>query len=85
MKYFTKKIRLLIVLILSAYQANSQTYLVTVGSEIYEVDPQNCTETMLCDIIVNTGGGTISFDYCRYRLSSKWKFIRYSCKLFHFY
>ena len=60
MKNLLLKSSLLAILFISAFQANGQTYLVTVGSEIYEVDPQNCTETLLCDITVNTGGGTLS-------------------------
>lgn len=60
MKLFTKKLSLLVAILVCGFHVNSQNYLVTVGSEIYEVDPQNCTENMLCDIVVNTGGGTLS-------------------------
>lgn len=43
-----------------AQHAKAQTYLISAGSEIYEVDPVGCTETLLCSISVNTGGGTIT-------------------------
>ena len=59
-KQVLKKISLLTVFLIGSFLANSQTYLISVGSDIYEVDPLNCTETFLCTISVNTGGGTIT-------------------------
>ena len=57
---FLRKLPFLLVFIFTTYQAQSQTYLIAVGSDIYEVDPQSCTETFLCGISVNTGGGTLT-------------------------
>ncbi|MFT6921894.1 MAG: hypothetical protein ACJA1C_000892 [Crocinitomicaceae bacterium] len=57
-----KKMSLLMILIIGSFQANSQTYMIAAGSNIYEVDPLNCTETLLCTISVNTGGGTLTGD-----------------------
>lgn len=57
-KAILEKISFLILLLISSFQANSQTYLIAAGSAVYEVNPTSCTETLLCSITVNTGGGT---------------------------
>ena len=40
--------------------AYSQTHYVSIGSSIYEMDPTTCVETLACNVVINTGGGTSS-------------------------
>lgn len=54
-----KKAAFVCVFILMSAGAYSQTSIISAGSNIYEVDHQACTETLLCSsLVVNTGGGT---------------------------
>ncbi len=55
------KIFLSIIFLLSVASSYSQSYYVSIGNDIIEIDPTTCTETTICNnVSVNTGGGTTS-------------------------
>lgn len=62
LKQILKKASFLTLFLVASFQSKSQSYLIAAGSDLYQVDPSNCTETFLCTVVVNTGGGTITSD-----------------------